>query len=88
MKKKNKAAVLFAALSILLPTAVGMGAVPAVSAAAAEEAVLNDLPDWVPTDLEQAVSFYNDHGGTYVSDGYICVLYTEEDEHGAETNYG
>lgn len=87
MKLKKMTAAMIAAIGVLLPAAVGMGAAPFVSAVSAEEIAEIAMPEWVPTDFEQAVAFYNAHGTTYVSDGYICLLFTEENEHGAKTNY-
>ena len=35
-------------------------------------------PDWVPADYESTVEFLNNHGATYVADGYICYIITEQ----------
>ena len=32
------------------------------------------LPDWIPQDAESAVSFYNEHGASFVKDGVICLV--------------
>lgn len=34
----------------------------------------DSLPDWVPTDYAEALAFENEHGSSYVSDGYICCM--------------
>lgn len=34
----------------------------------------SDLPEWVPTDYTQTVKFENEHGASYVADGYVCCI--------------
>lgn len=34
----------------------------------------SDLPEWVPTDYAQTVKFENEHGASYVADGYVCCI--------------
>ena len=34
----------------------------------------DDLPEWVPTDYAEALAFENEHGSSYIADGYICCM--------------
>ncbi|MBQ4465450.1 MAG: dockerin type I repeat-containing protein [Oscillospiraceae bacterium] len=60
-------------LVVLAAAALGVSSLP-LTAAAADTAT---LPDWIPTDYVKAVEFYNEHGRTYVQDGYICCVRLE-----------
>ena len=42
------------------------------------------FPDWVPADLESAVSFRNEFGATHIADGYLCVVFREEVERSSD----
>ncbi|MBR5370748.1 MAG: hypothetical protein IK130_00890, partial [Oscillospiraceae bacterium] len=91
MKYIRKTAAMLTALTVLLPAAVSQTAVPAVSAAAAEETAetpVTAVPDWVPKNYGDALKFRNEHGATYCADGYLLVLFTEKKTYSnEESNY-
>ncbi len=68
MKKKIFAA-LIAAMTVFAPLTLS-SSIPATDTVfAGETNVIDELPDWVPTDFETAVDFCNKYGATHIESG-------------------
>ena len=81
MKSKKRTAALLAAVIAVTPLSVNSSlwcSHPAIFTM--EAAAATRLPDWIPNDLQAAVSFRTEYGATHIEDGLICVVSRLEQE--------
>ena len=74
MKSNKRIAALLAAVIAVTPLSVNSSLWRSSPAVFAAETAAVKLPDWIPNDLETAVSFRNEYGATHIEDGFICVV--------------
>ena len=67
---------MIAFLTTAMMTLSSAAAIPSVQAAdkTVTDPIIEELPDWVPQDFADAMQFYNNHGKTYVSDEFVCLV--------------
>ncbi len=80
MKLTKLTSALIAAAAAFTPLTLNSSVLPAPAASAASAEAAATLPDWVPKDLESAVSFRNNYGATHIDNGLVCVVYKLERE--------
>ena len=57
-------------------------ALPPVHAALTptNDTTIGELPKWIPNDLDSAIRFRDEFGGTHIDDGLICIVFKEQNE--------
>ena len=86
MKLKKLLAFLTATAAVIPFSAYSMN-MTAPPAVYAEDSTESTLPDWIPTDFDSAVEFYNTYGETHIADGLLCVVFREEKKRFHEDEY-